>query len=80
MKTRSILALLTIPLAVPVLTLHADDKTEFSNVALPPGLVAPETRPGTAATVCFLEGPAVDEHGNRLLQRHRRQSHPQDDP
>ena len=33
-------------------------------VALPEGLVAPQSVAETAATVCFLEGPAVDEAGN----------------
>jgi gluconolactonase len=35
-----------------------------SVVPLPAGLVAPEVSAETAATVCFLEGPAVDTEGN----------------
>jgi gluconolactonase len=37
---------------------------DLSAVPLPEGLVAPKARAVSAALVCFLEGPAVDETGN----------------
>jgi gluconolactonase len=51
------------PLALPY-TLQAQEKVDLSKLPLPKGLVAPDTKPGTAAGVCFLEGPAVDDKGN----------------
>src|SRR5262245_33753529 len=47
-------------LAIPGL---ADDPAKFADVPLPAGLVAPNTAATAAATVCFLEGPAVDDKG-----------------
>jgi gluconolactonase len=55
----------------------ADEKADLSQVPLPAGLVAPETKATVAALVCFFEGPAVDENenvffsdisGNRILK------------
>jgi len=40
------------------------DNPDLSSVPLPEGLVAPKARAVSAALVCFLEGPAVDETGN----------------
>src|SRR6516165_12488713 len=40
------------------LSLHAQDRA-----SLPPDLVAKDAVPTAAATVCFLEGPAVDAQG-----------------
>src|SRR4051812_12400557 len=40
---------------------HADD---LAKTPLPAGLVAPDARAVSAAGVCFLEGPAVDDKGN----------------
>jgi gluconolactonase len=51
-------------LALPVTALRAEDRVDFGKVPLPAELVAPDTRAGAAATVCFLEGPAVDDRGN----------------
>ena len=42
----------------------AEDKADLSQVPLPAGLVAPETKAMVAALVCFFEGPAVDENEN----------------
>jgi gluconolactonase len=47
-----------------LVSLHAEDKMNLSDVPLPAGLVAPDTKPAAAAAVCFLEGPAVDPQGN----------------
>lgn len=44
--------------------LHAQEKLDLKKVALPEGLVAADAKPGIAALVCFLEGPAVDAKGN----------------
>lgn len=41
-----------------------DERTEFASTPLPDGLVAKDAAVETAATVCFLEGPAVDATGN----------------
>lgn len=58
--------------------LEAQEKMDPSKAPLPAGLVAAETKPTAAATVCFLEGPAVDRDGsvyfsdiagNRILKR-----------
>jgi gluconolactonase len=43
---------------------RADDKIDFAKAPLPATLVAVEAKPTGAATICFLEGPAVDEAGN----------------
>ncbi|HXG10868.1 MAG TPA: SMP-30/gluconolactonase/LRE family protein [Gemmataceae bacterium] len=57
--------------------LRAQEKGDLARAPLPAGLVAPGARVTTAATVCFLEGPAVDEKdnvyfsdiiGNRILK------------
>jgi gluconolactonase len=61
MRSPLVLALFVL---LPPATLRAGDPTDFSRVPLPAGLVPPGTRPAAAATVCFLEGPAVDERGN----------------
>ena len=44
--------------------LVADEKSQFSTVPLPAGLVTPDVNVSRAAMVCFFEGPAVDEKGN----------------
>ena len=44
--------------------LMADEKSQFSTVPLPVGLLAPDAKATRAAIVCFFEGPAVDENGN----------------
>jgi gluconolactonase len=43
---------------------RADDPPKLTDVPLPSGLVAPDTKAAVAAGVCFLEGPAVDDKGN----------------
>src|SRR5688572_25681970 len=43
---------------------RAQEKVDLKKVALPKGLVAADVKPGIAALVCFLEGPAVDAKGN----------------
>lgn len=59
------LALLGSVLALQISGLASeDDKTAPSAVPLPDGLVAKDATAETAATVCFLEGPAVDAGGN----------------
>jgi gluconolactonase len=53
------------------------EPSKFADVPLPQGLVAADTVPAAGATVCFLEGPAVDAKdnvffsdiaGNRILK------------
>jgi gluconolactonase len=51
-------------LAGQVAYLEADDKTDLSKAPLPADLVAPDAKAVSAAGVCFLEGPAVDDKGN----------------
>src|SRR5262245_60332315 len=46
------------------LVVHGDENPGLAAVPLPEGLVAKDTVAETAATVCFLEGPAVDAQGN----------------
>jgi gluconolactonase len=53
------LALLGHPVAAP-----AADPADLAKAPPPTGLVAPDARPAAAATVCFLEGPAVHESGD----------------
>jgi gluconolactonase len=57
--------------------LSAQNKSDFVDLPLPSGLVAPDTKPTVAALVCFFEGPAVDASdnvffsdipGNRILK------------
>src|SRR5262249_16439935 len=43
---------------------RADDPPKLTDVPLPGGLVAQDTKATVAAGVCFLEGPAVDDKGN----------------
>jgi gluconolactonase len=43
---------------------HAQDRIDLKKVALPSGLVRADIKPGIAALVCFLEGPAIDAKGN----------------
>jgi len=43
---------------------RADDKIDFAKAPWPAELVAVQAKPAGAATICFLEGPAVDEAGN----------------
>src|SRR5438094_10580781 len=59
MKKRSTLAALA-PLLVGQSVVAADP----AKAPLPPGSVAADGRPGQAAAVCFLEGPAVHESGH----------------
>jgi gluconolactonase len=40
------------------------DRVDYAKVPLPAGLVSPHAKVTVASGVCFLEGPAVDEHGN----------------
>src|SRR5688500_5749442 len=56
-------AILTLAFLGPFGRLTAEEKVDLSKLPLPRGLVAPDTRPGTAAGVCFLEGPAADDKG-----------------
>jgi gluconolactonase len=44
--------------------LQASEKSDFTRVALPAGLLGPEKKAALAVMVCFFEGPAVDEKGN----------------
>jgi gluconolactonase len=44
-----------------------EDSAKFASVPLPKNLVAPDTIAVAGATVCFLEGPAVDAAGNVLF-------------
>jgi len=61
MKKRTSLAALA-PLLVGHSVAAADP--DPAKAPLPPGMVAADVRPGHAATVCFLEGPAVHESGD----------------
>jgi gluconolactonase len=77
MNTCSAWTAFVLMLAGP-LFLHSEEPADLAKAPLPSGLVGPEARPTTAAAVCFLEGPAVDEDGtvyfsdiagNRILRR-----------
>jgi gluconolactonase len=63
MKVKFVLALVILFAGFPV-GLVAEKQPDLSQVPLPIGLVAPETKASVAALVCFFEGPAVDEQGN----------------
>src|SRR5438309_2921855 len=59
MKKRSTHAALA-----PLLVGHSVAAADPAQAPLPAGLVAADVRPGQAAAVCFLEGPAVHENGD----------------
>src|SRR5262249_19789198 len=58
---RSSFALILVTTAIGLL--RAADPVDFSKLPLPPGLAA-DAKVIPGATVCFLEGPAVDAEGN----------------
>ncbi|MGE3805503.1 MAG: SMP-30/gluconolactonase/LRE family protein [Gemmataceae bacterium] len=47
-----------------VLSAQAEEKTDYKQLPLPEKVVPADATVGTAALVCFLEGPAVDAAGN----------------
>jgi gluconolactonase len=51
-------------LALATGIVRAEERVDFAKLPLPADLVAPDANAGAAATVCFLEGPAVDDKGN----------------
>jgi gluconolactonase len=57
-------AALALMIAIATGALAGGDTPKLANVPLPAGLVAPDTTAVAGATVCFLEGPAVDAAGN----------------
>jgi gluconolactonase len=63
-KIKLVVALMVILFARLAVGLVAEKEAGLSQVPLPAGLAAPEARATVAGLVCFLEGPAVDEHGN----------------
>lgn len=52
--------------AVGVVSLwgHGQEKIDLARAPLPPGLVPADAKVAIGSTVCFLEGPAVDDQGN----------------
>src|SRR5262245_27649321 len=68
---------MTVPRVIAVLLLFSFSSQAQEPVSLPPDLVSKDVIPTAAATVCFLEGPAVDAQetvffsdiaGNRILK------------
>jgi len=64
MKFVPVTAALLIQTALFASTLAAQEKVDFSRLALPAGLVVEGTEATRAALVCFYEGPAVDADGS----------------